>query len=68
MGLDHVKKKLNSEKRTKPFIKRTVIINPGGRTQIIKKRVSIDEIIAENSESYVDNPEDPNFPREMEGW
>jgi hypothetical protein len=68
MGLEHVKKKFNAEKKTKPIIKKIVIINPGGRTQIIKKRVSIEEVIAENSEPYVDNPEDPNFRREMEGW
>jgi hypothetical protein len=68
MELDNVKKKFSAEKKTKPFVKRTVIINPGGRTQIIKKRLSLDEIIAENSEPYVDNPEDPNFRREMEGW
>jgi hypothetical protein len=68
MELGNVKKKLSADRKTKPFVKRTVIINPGGNTQIITKRVSLQDIIEDKSETFVDNPEDMGFRREMEGW
>jgi hypothetical protein len=68
MELDNIKRKFEAKKKAKPIIKKNVIISPDGKMQIIKKRMSIEEVIEDFSQPYEDNPEDPNFRREMEGW
>ncbi len=68
MGLENIKRKVEDDKKAKPYTRRTVIIGPGGKTQEITERVSLAELLADDDdEEYIDNPEDMGFRREMEG-
>ena len=49
MELNNVKKKFEGDKKKKPIIKKTVIINPGRKIQMINEQVSLEEVIEENS-------------------
>lgn len=66
MALEHIKRKLDAQKRAKPHTRRTVIIGPGGKTQEVTERVSMEELLAdlEAEESYLVNPEDPDYTDE----
>jgi hypothetical protein len=66
MTLENVKRKLEADKKAKPYIRRTIIIGPGGKTREITERVSLEELLSED-DSYIHNPEDPDFEKEMEG-
>lgn len=67
MGLENIKRKVEADKKAKPYTKRTVIIGPGGKTQEITERVPLAELLADDDDEYIDNPEDMDFRREMEG-
>lgn len=66
MGLENIKRKLEADKK-KPYTKRKVIIGPGGKTREITERVTLAELLADDDDEYIDNPEDMDFRREMEG-
>ena len=67
MVLDNIKRKVEADKKAKPYTRRTVIIGPGGKTQEVIERVSLADLLADDDEEYVDNPEDPEYRRMMEG-
>ena len=67
MTLENIKRKLEADKKAKPYTRRTVIIGPGGKTQEVIERVSLADLLADDDEEYIDNPEDMGFRREMEG-
>ena len=67
MGLENIKGKVTADKWAKPYTKKTVIIIPGGKTQEFTKRVTLAELLTDNDDEYIDNPEDMSFRREMEG-
>ncbi len=67
MALDNIKRKVEADKKAKPYTRRTVIIGPGGKTQEVIERVSLADLLADDNEEYIDNPEDMGFRREMEG-
>ena len=66
MALEHLRKKLEADKKAKPYTRTTVIIGTDGSTQKITERVSLAELL-EDQEEYIDNPEDPEYRRMMEG-
>ena len=67
MALENIKRKLEADKKTKPYTRRTVTIGLGGKTQEVTEHVSLADLLADNDEEYIDNPEDMDFRREMEG-
>ena len=67
MGMENLKRKLEADKKAKPYIRTTVIIGTDGSTQKITERVSLAELLADDDDKYIDNPEDMDFRREMEG-
>jgi hypothetical protein len=67
MGLENIKRKVEADKKAKPYTRKTVIIGPGGKTQEITERVTLAELLADDDDEYIDNPEDMDFRREMEG-
>ena len=67
MELKNIKRKIAADKKAKPYTRRTIIIGPGGKTQEITKGVTLKELLTDNDDEYVDNPEDPDFRHEMEG-
>lgn len=66
MGMENLKRKLEADKKAKPYTRTTVIIGTDGSTQKVTERVSLAELLADDDE-YIDNPEDMDFRREMEG-
>ena len=67
MALEHSRKKIEADTKRRPYVKKTVIIRANGSTQKITERVSLAELLADDDEEYIDNPEDMGFRREMEG-
>lgn len=67
MGMENLKRKLEADKKAKPYTRTTVIIGTDGSTQKVTERVSLAELLADDDDEYIDNPEDMDFRREMEG-
>ena len=67
MALENIKRKLEADKKAKPFTRTNVIISEGSKVQKVTKRVSLAELLADEDELYVHNPEDPDFEKEMTG-
>ena len=65
--LENVKRKLEADKKAKPYTRTTVIIGTDGSTRRITERVDLAELLSDDEEEYIDNPEDMGFRREMEG-
>ncbi len=65
--LENIKRKLEADKKAKPYTRTTVIIGTDGSTQRINERISLAELLADDEEEYIDNPEDMDFRSEMEG-
>ena len=67
MALENIKRKLEADKEVKPYTRKTIIIGPGGERREVIERVSLAELLEDDDEEYIDNPEDPTYRREMEG-
>ncbi|MFC1913735.1 hypothetical protein ACFLXF_00455 [Chloroflexota bacterium] len=67
MALENIKRKIEAEKKAKPYTRKAVNIGPDGKTREITERVSLAELLADDDEEYIDNPEDPEYRRMMEG-
>ena len=60
MALDNIKRKIEADKKAKPYTRRTVIIGPGGKTQEVTEHISFEEWLKDQEEDeWYPNPEDP---------
>jgi hypothetical protein len=64
--LENIKRKVEADNKAKPYTRRTVIIGPGGERQEIIERINFAELLSDDEE-YIDNPEDPEYRRMMDG-
>jgi len=66
MSLEYLKRKIEKDKKEKPYTRKTIVIGEGGTIRTIIEHVSLQELLLDR-EVYIDNPEDPGLRAEMEG-
>ena len=64
-NLENIRKKVEAQKKNKPFTRKTIVIGPDGKRKVITEHITLSEFIEED-ELYIENPEDPDFRRTME--
>jgi hypothetical protein len=69
MELEHLTRKFEQDKKAKersPYKRTTIIPLGNGQVRMVTEKISRKEWLEDN-DVYIDNPEDPDFRREMEG-
>ena len=65
--LENIKRKAETKRKAKPYMRKKVILGPEGKKQVVFERITLAELLAPDiDEPYIHNPEDPDFEKEME--